>query len=75
MIRYFFSFGQVHTHRYGEVTLDCDSIVQIDAPDYGAAREKMVDHFGQAWHMQYTDETYQPEYFPRGVVLHLTVPA
>jgi len=71
MEKHYFSFGQNHTHRYNGVTLDCDGIVEIQAEDAGEARQKMFDAFGPKWAFQYTEETYNPEYFPRGVVLQL----
>ena len=55
---------------YG-VTLDCYSVVEITAADYGAAREIMFENFGRKWSMQYTEASMKMEYFPRGVVLRL----
>jgi len=73
MSKYYYSFGQSHTHRVHGVTLDKDSIVEIIAPDdetgMAAAREKMFDTFGQKWSMQYTENNIDMSYFPRGVVL------
>ena len=71
MSKHYFSFGQDHTHRYEQTTLDCDSIVEITARDGSVARDKMFDLFGPKWSVQYTEETYREEYFPRGVVLRL----
>jgi len=73
MKRYYFTFGQNHLHRVRGVTLDCDSVVEITAPDTDAARAVMFELFGNKWSMQYDDDTYNPEYFPRGVVLRRTV--
>ena len=74
MNKFFFTFGQVHVHRYGDVTLDCDSVVQINADDEGAAREKMVECFGMKWGFSYDEERMNEslkKYYPRGVVLVL----
>ena len=77
MEKHFFSFGQNHVHRVHEggrsVTLDCDSIVQINAIDGGVARTKMFDMVGPQWGMHYTEKTIDLSYFPRGVVLEITV--
>ena len=74
MTKFFFTFGQDHTHRYNGVTLDCDSVVQINALDEGKARERMVDAFGMKWGFSYSEERMNEslkKYYPRGVVLVL----
>jgi len=71
MSKHYFTFGQCHTHRYDSITLDCDSVVEIEARDGHQAREKMFELFGAKWGFQYTEDTYDQEYFPRGVVLRL----
>ncbi len=71
--KYYFTFGQNHTHRHNDLTLDCDSVVTITATDQGAARGKMFDLFGAKWSFCYTEERFEPKYFPRGVVLELEI--
>ena len=71
MIKQYFTFGQNHTHRYGNITLDYNSVVEIEAPDYATARIIMVYNFGDKWAFQYSSETMDMSYFPRGVVLRL----
>ena len=71
MSKHYFTFGQCHTHRHGNLTLDCDSVVEIEARDGYLAREKMFELFGTKWGFQYTEDTYEPAYFPRGVVVRL----
>jgi len=71
MKKFFFTFGQNHAHRYNGVTLDCDSVVQINAEDEGKARDKMVDMFGMVWGFSYSEERIQMHYYPRGVVLEV----
>ena len=71
MSKHYFTFGQCHTHRYGQTTLDCDGVVEITARDGHVAREKMFALFGSKWGFQYTEETYEKEYFPRGIVLSI----
>lgn len=67
-MRFFFSFGQGHTHRVNGKTFDCDSIVEIHADNEPEARQKMFNTFGKKWFTSYTEENFQPEYFPRGVI-------
>ena len=45
--------------------------VEIAAKDSETARETMFDAFGYKWAFQYTEDSYKPDYFPRGVVLKL----
>lgn len=62
----YFTFGQNHTHRYGETTLDCDIVVKITAED---PRARMFELFGQEWSMEY-DEIPQEKldkYYHRGI--------
>lgn len=75
MSRYCFTFGQDHVHRAEGVTLDCDSVVEIMAPDSESARAKMFELFGRKWSMQYDHDSINLSYFPRGIVLRLDVPA
>jgi hypothetical protein len=72
--KFFFTFGQDHTHRYDSVTLDCDSVVQINAETEEHARIRMVDAFGMKWGFSYSEERMEEslkKYYPRGVVLVL----
>ena len=70
-IKFYFTFGQNHTHRCNGVTLDCDGVVEIKAENGKQARQIMFDTFGRKWAFQYTEETMEMDYFPRGVVLKL----
>lgn len=63
----FFTFGQSHAHAVDGLTFDKDSVVLIIG-DYGAARAKMVELFGQKWGFQYDFENFKPHYFPRGIL-------
>ena len=65
--KHYFTFGQDHTHRVNGVTFDCDCVVMITGT-YALAREKMFDTFGRKWSFQYSEKTFCPEYFPRGVI-------
>ena len=76
MEKFYFTFGQNHTHRYVQngvgVTLDCDGVVEITAVDGNVAREIMFEAFGMKWSMQYpATKPNVLDYFPRGIVLRL----
>lgn len=72
MEKHYCSFGQNHVHRHKDITLDCDSIVQINAPNGRAARDKIIDTFGKKWGTHYSESEINLKRFPRGVVLVLT---
>ena len=59
-----FTFGQNHTHRFVDVTLDCDIAVEITAED---PRAEMFRLFGAKWGMEY-DERPEERFIPRGVI-------
>jgi len=71
MNSYYYSFGQSHSHRVAGVTLDKDSIVEIQAKDMDAARAKMFEVFGRLWSMQYDESSLDLKWFPRGIVMVL----
>jgi hypothetical protein len=60
----YFSFGQSHAHAINGFTYDKDVIVKITAPD---PRAVMFRVFGHTWAMEYTEETLDLSYFPRGI--------
>lgn len=64
--KFWFTFGQQHVHSVDGVTFDKDLVVEIEAEDYNAAREKMAETFGLKWAFQY-DEMPDMDYFPRGI--------
>lgn len=68
-MKFYISFGQVHTHSINGVTIDKDCVVEIEADSRGAAHEKAMIFFDGVFHNVYTEP--HTEYFPRGVVLSL----
>ncbi len=66
MDKFYGSFGQTHTHRHNEVTLDKDILVEINAIDILEARQKMFEYFGPTWFTVYTEAKVDMSYFPRG---------
>lgn len=70
--KFFFTFGQDHTHRFEGVTFDCDSVVQINAENESFARAKMIQCFALKWGFCYDEEQMKEnfkKYYPRGVVM------
>lgn len=63
---FYFTFGQSHAHRSGNVTLDKDCVVEIEAESSEEARKIMFDTFGQKWSNQY-DEKPDMSYYQRGI--------
>ena len=66
MKKYYFTFGQTHTHSCSGKTLDKDIVVCIKAKSSNQARDRMFELFGAKWSMQY-DELPDMSYYPRGV--------
>lgn len=65
-MKFYFTFGQQHAHRFAGITFDKDCVVQIEAGSREQARAKMFSAFGDKWSMQY-NEAPDMEYFPRGI--------
>jgi hypothetical protein len=61
--RTYFTFGQNHAHRHGNITLDKDIVVctAVQKP-----RELMFERFGAKWSFEYS-KLPDMSYFPRGV--------
>ena len=67
MKKFYFTFGQSHTHVLNGKTVDKNIVIEITAKSGEVARRKMVKHFGEVWSMQY-DDLPNMKYFPGGVV-------
>ena len=61
-----FTFGQCHSHRCGNITLDKDIVIKITSED---PRATMVSLFGDKWCFEYSREP-DMKYFPRGIYEH-----
>lgn len=66
MKKYYFTFGQSHTHSFNGITLDKDCVVEIETKTSDEARARMFEFFGQKWSNQY-NELPDMSFFPRGV--------
>jgi hypothetical protein len=70
MPKYYFTFGQAHVHTVQGNVFDKDSIAEIEAPDYGAARDIMFSHCGTVWAFQYPESALTERmlsFYPRGI--------
>jgi len=71
MNKYYITFGQDHTHRVPNHTLDKDCVAVIEAVDYMAARKKAFELFEAKWCFLYEEEKIDDKfmsYFPRGLI-------
>lgn len=59
-----YSFGHGHEHKFKEITLDVNILVEITDVN---PRQVMVDLFGDEWAFEYR-ELPQMKYFPRGIM-------
>ena len=66
MNKYYFTFGQDHTHSVNGYTYDKDVVCVIKAVDAETARDIMRDHFGLKWSFSYYLEP-DMNYYPRGL--------
>ena len=66
MGKHYFTFGQAHVHRVNGKTFDKDCVIEIEAESCVAARQIMVDNFGQKWASQYK-ELPDMSYYPLGI--------
>ena len=68
-MKFYATLGQAHVHRVSGVTLDCDSLLEVESPDYNAAYSFCNELFKGVWCSLY--ETADLDLYPRGVVLSL----
>ena len=74
MKKTYITFGQDHTHRLSDVTIDCDSVVCIHHPYDKSGREIAFRLFDRKFCFEYTEEHFDPDnhdnmkYFPRGII-------
>ncbi len=77
MSKYYFSFGQTHTHKINGVLLHPDVLLEVDAESEGEARERVfASEIGDKFFTSYSEERLKQlgekaeffSYFPEGVV-------
>lgn len=68
MEKFFFTCGQSHVHQLsGGKVWDKDSVLQVNAENETAARDRVVRLFGLKWSMSYTEEEISMEYYQNGI--------
>jgi len=72
MNKYYATLGQSHTHRVNGVTLDCDSLLEVEAETYDQAYSYCQELFEGQWCSLYDKPDL--DLYPRGVVLKIVVP-
>jgi hypothetical protein len=63
----YFTFGQGHVHQIDNACFNKDIVVEVDGTDLQTPRDRMFEHFGKQWSMEY-NELPDMAYFPRGWV-------
>jgi hypothetical protein len=69
-MKFYITFGQIHTHSINGITIDKDCIVEIECDNYDAARERAFDLFGKKFSfIRVTDDIQRSlHFFPRGII-------
>lgn len=70
---FYFTFGQVHTHPITDEPMK-DYWVEVHCDEMTTARRKMIEIFGLRWGLMYDEETFTPEYYPKGCYMKLGHP-
>ena len=74
MKSFWVSFGQAHTHRVSNHTIDKDCLVELTAESKEAAHDKAMEMFNKIFHRVYDIPADAKEknkllsYFPRGII-------
>lgn len=67
--KYYITFGQVHTHRVPNHTLDKDCVALFYVETYAEGRKRAEKLFGDKFAFDYTEENPPDmKYFPRGLI-------
>lgn len=66
-MKFYISFGQIHTHLINGHTIDKDCLVELEATTRKAAHEMAMSLFNGVFHNVY-DKLPNMSYFPRGVI-------
>ena len=66
-MKFYISFGQTHTHRVNNHTIDKDCIVEHEALTKREAHDWAMEMFNGTFHNVY-DKLPNMFYFPRGII-------
>ncbi len=70
-MKFYISFGQIHTHLINGMTIDKDCLVGLEAEDHMHAHMQAMDMFGPKFCFVYSKQP-DMKFFPRGVIEHET---
>ncbi|KKN39801.1 hypothetical protein LCGC14_0739970 [marine sediment metagenome] len=69
MSKFYVSFGQIHAHRIGTVTFDCDSLLELEANSMAEVRAKVFEsQIKDKFFTIYDEDNVDFNYFPRGAI-------
>ncbi len=66
-MKFYISFGQIHTHSISGFTIDKDCIVVFEADSKAIAHKRAMDIFDKKFHNVY-EKKPDMTFFPRGLI-------
>ena len=66
-MKIYITFGQIHVHRYNNITLDRDCVAMMESPDEESVRRFLFDRFDNKYSTTYP-HVPEMKYYPRGIV-------
>lgn len=71
MPNFYVTFGQQYRHEGHPFSrkIHPDGYLKIEAVDYATARAEVFQLIGSRWAFMYNEESFEPEYFPRGEII------
>ena len=66
-MKFYITFGQIHTHSVNGKTFDKNSVAQIEAKSEAEARTMANNYFKGIYH-NLTKEIPDMEFYPRGII-------
>lgn len=71
MAKTYVTFGQLHTHRVNNKTLDCECVAVINCESSEEGRELAFEYFDGKFCFEYPEEHFDMDslrYYPRGLI-------
>ena len=69
MPKYYLTFGRDHRHVVDGVVFDKDCVAEIEANDYGSARDMAFSKLGAKWCFMHENiDQVEMRFYPRGVI-------
>lgn len=63
---FWITLGQIHTHHINGVTVDHNTVIEIEAEDMAEAMRRAYEYFGNRFSIVY-DKKPRMEYYPGGL--------